>query len=175
MAKLSITKASEIFAKDRKTIYRHLKQGKLTRDSDGTIDLSELIRAYGEPKNNATNATMGKNEESLHGATSHATPEMGHVLQEQIRDLKKQLEDLREDKDQQVAELRNDKEKLWEELSAKNRLLEDKREKTDLLTELRPSEVDPPGPSVMQTSLNIFLIGGGIVITAALAFMAWVF
>ena len=41
--------ASKAFKKSRTTIYESLKNGELSRDSDGLIDLSELIRVYGNP------------------------------------------------------------------------------------------------------------------------------
>ena len=41
--------ASKAFKKSRTTIYEALKNGELSRDNDGLIDLSELIRVYGNP------------------------------------------------------------------------------------------------------------------------------
>ena len=41
--------ASKTFRKSRTTIYEAIKNGELSRDSDGLIDLSELIRVYGNP------------------------------------------------------------------------------------------------------------------------------
>jgi hypothetical protein len=41
--------ASKAFKKSRTTIYEALKNGELSRDHDGLIDLSELIRVYGNP------------------------------------------------------------------------------------------------------------------------------
>ena len=47
--KFSVMDASKAFKKSRTTIYEALKNGELSRDNDGLIDLSELIRVYGNP------------------------------------------------------------------------------------------------------------------------------
>ena len=36
----------------RATVYKHIKAGKLSRLADGLVDLSEVLRVYGEPKKN---------------------------------------------------------------------------------------------------------------------------
>ena len=61
MALVTITEASKLTGKSRKTIYSHLKKGKLSSSlqADGTkqIDTSELIRVYGEIKQFVTEVT----------------------------------------------------------------------------------------------------------------------
>ena len=47
MARISINKASLDFNISRNTLYKHIKQGKITKDSDGKLDTSDLIRLYG--------------------------------------------------------------------------------------------------------------------------------
>ncbi|MFW2071804.1 hypothetical protein ACG909_18780, partial [Acinetobacter geminorum] len=47
--KFSVMDASKAFKKSRKTIYEAIQSGELSRDSAGLIDLSELIRVYGNP------------------------------------------------------------------------------------------------------------------------------
>ena len=47
MARVSINKASLDFNISRNTLYKHIKQGKLTKDEDGKLDTSDLIRLYG--------------------------------------------------------------------------------------------------------------------------------
>jgi len=50
MAIVSITEAAELTGKSRRTIQRHLSQGKLSRSKDPSgvtgVDISELIRVY---------------------------------------------------------------------------------------------------------------------------------
>ena len=61
MALVTITEASKLTGKARKTLYSHLKQGKLSsclqRDGTKQIDTSELIRVYGEIKHKVTEVT----------------------------------------------------------------------------------------------------------------------
>lgn len=58
MAKLNLSQAAKATGKNRTTIWRHVKSGKLSseRDIDGMpfIDTSELLRVYGELKSIAT-------------------------------------------------------------------------------------------------------------------------
>ena len=53
MAKLSLSEISQRFNVSRSTLYRSIKEGRLSRSSDGLFDLTEVIRCFGEPK--ATN------------------------------------------------------------------------------------------------------------------------
>lgn len=50
MALVSIKQASQLANKSIHTIYRHIKNGKLSKDSSNTIDTAELLRVYGELK-----------------------------------------------------------------------------------------------------------------------------
>jgi hypothetical protein len=50
MAKLSLSEVSKQFHVDRSTIYRAVRNGRLSRSSDGQFDLSEVIRCFGEPE-----------------------------------------------------------------------------------------------------------------------------
>lgn len=47
--KYSVSDAAILYKKSRATIYKDIKNGILSRDHDGGIDFSELLRAYGEP------------------------------------------------------------------------------------------------------------------------------
>ena len=49
MAKLSLTEVSKRFNVSRSTLYRAIKEGRLSRSSDGLFDVSEVIRCFGEP------------------------------------------------------------------------------------------------------------------------------
>ncbi|WP_375591502.1 plasmid replication DNA-binding protein [Acinetobacter baumannii] len=49
MAKLSLSEVSKQFSIDRSTIYRAVKNGRLSRSSDGSFDISEVVRCFGEP------------------------------------------------------------------------------------------------------------------------------
>ena len=47
--KYSVSDAATLYKKSRATIYKDIKNGVLSRDHDGSIDFSELLRVYGEP------------------------------------------------------------------------------------------------------------------------------
>ena len=49
MAKLSLSEVSKQFHIDRSTVYRAVRNGRLSRSSDGQFDLAEVIRCFGEP------------------------------------------------------------------------------------------------------------------------------
>ena len=44
MATVNMSKAAELAGVSRQTIYNHVKKGILSKNSDGTIDTSELLR-----------------------------------------------------------------------------------------------------------------------------------
>lgn len=46
MSRLSINKASIEFNVTRNTLYKYIKQGKLTKDADGKLDSSDLVRLF---------------------------------------------------------------------------------------------------------------------------------
>lgn len=79
--KFSVMDASKTFKKSRTTIYEAIKTGELSRDNDGLIDLSELIRIYGNPQG-----------VQFSTRTEHVQSEIESVLKEQISLLKNQLD-----------------------------------------------------------------------------------
>lgn len=46
MATVNMSKAAELAGVSRQTIYNHVKKGILSKNSDGTIDTSELLRVF---------------------------------------------------------------------------------------------------------------------------------
>jgi hypothetical protein len=62
MAKLSLSEVSKKFHIDRSTIYRAVKNGRLSRSSDGQFDLSEVIRCFGEPEQASQQIESSKQE-----------------------------------------------------------------------------------------------------------------
>ncbi len=129
MAKLNISQAAKLFGVHRSTVQRHIKEGKLSSESqeDGQklIDMSELVRVYGEPKNPATSATVSHDGAMLQnatpnptGATPDATPATG-VLEQKVEMLEQQLNMIVEDKDY----LRKENHRLLEIIEQQTRLL----------------------------------------------------
>ncbi len=44
---LTVAEVARLYSKSVQTIYRHIKGGKLSKDADGMISLSECLRVYG--------------------------------------------------------------------------------------------------------------------------------
>jgi len=62
MAKLSLSEVSKKFHVDRSTIYRAVRNGRLSRSSDGQFDLAEVIRCFGEPEQTSQKIELSKQE-----------------------------------------------------------------------------------------------------------------
>lgn len=62
MAKLSLSEVSKKFHVDRSTIYRAVRNGRLSRSSDGQFDLAEVIRCFGEPDQTPQKIESSKQE-----------------------------------------------------------------------------------------------------------------
>lgn len=89
--KYSVSDAATLYKKSRATLYKDIKNGVLSRDHDGSIDFSELLRVYGEP----FGGRQSKHIETSPIQTPN-TPEYidntVNELRNQIDFLKKQLE-----------------------------------------------------------------------------------
>ncbi|UDM39672.1 plasmid replication DNA-binding protein (plasmid) [Acinetobacter haemolyticus] len=89
--KYSVSDAATLYKKSRATIYKDIKNGILSRDNDGAIDFSELLRVYGEP-------FSGKQSKRIDTSpiqnldTPEYTDKTVVELKNQIDFLKKQLE-----------------------------------------------------------------------------------
>ena len=62
MAKLSLSEVSKKFHVDRSTIYRAVRNGRLSRSSDGQLDLADVIRCFGEPEQTSQKIKSSKQE-----------------------------------------------------------------------------------------------------------------
>ena len=49
---ISIQELQNRWGVARSTVYKHIKAGRLTRLANGKIDVSEIVRVYGEPSKN---------------------------------------------------------------------------------------------------------------------------
>ena len=89
--KYSVSDAAALYKKSRATLYKDIKNGVLSRDHDGFIDFSELLRVYGEP-------FSGKQSKRIDTSliqnldTPEYTDKTVVELKNQIDFLKKQLE-----------------------------------------------------------------------------------
>lgn len=88
MALVSVTEAARLTGKNRATIHRYIKQGKLSQTSDATngkkVDTSELIRVFGSLT--ATPATLPQ------GDATPKTDQSVALLQQKIALLEQRLE-----------------------------------------------------------------------------------
>lgn len=78
---ISIQELQKQWGVARSTVYKHIKAGRLTRLDNGLIDVSEIIRVYGEPSTNTPRDT----KKSVIDTTETAR------LQEKIAFLESQL------------------------------------------------------------------------------------
>lgn len=86
--RLKITEAAKIYQIARTTIYKRIKEGKLSVDTDKRIDLSELMRVFGaipsQLQKQTTLSTVAVEPVSLQSDTTL-------LLQERIATLEKEL------------------------------------------------------------------------------------
>jgi predicted DNA-binding protein YlxM (UPF0122 family) len=82
---VSISEIQERWKISRATVYNHIKKGKLSRLQNGKVDISEVVRVYGEPKETASR------QEVENGDTQEKA-----LLLEKIRLLESQLDDAKE-------------------------------------------------------------------------------
>jgi len=94
MAKLNISQAAKLYGKDWKTIKRHISKGTLAQEDSGLVDMAELVRAYGEPKNNASPIPKNDNK----AMPDYTSPKIEALIGQQIKTLERQVEDLREER-----------------------------------------------------------------------------
>lgn len=91
VTKYSVSDAATLYKKSRATLYKDIKNGTLSRDHNGLIDFSELLRVYGEPSN--TKQSKRIDTSSIQNQnTSEYTDKTVIELKNQIDFLKKQLE-----------------------------------------------------------------------------------
>ena len=113
MAKITITQASKDFVISRNTLYKKIRQGLLTQDSDGLLDASDLIRVIGsQGKLNVSSDTI--NTENVNSVTRGLQHEI-----EQLKQLLAMKEVLINQLQQQVSDLRQDKEQLYNQINQK--------------------------------------------------------
>ena len=127
MARVSINKASLDFNISRNTLYKHIKQGKLTKDADGKLDTSDLIRLYGTHVNGQQDSTT---------VDTNISTQFEQLKQEnqQLKQLLAVNEMLVNQLQQQIHDLKQDKQHLFNQLEQK--LLETKTSNKSLFGRL---------------------------------------
>ncbi len=127
MSRISINKASLDFNISRNTLYKHIKQGKLTKDADGKLDTSDLIRLYGTHVNGQQESTI---------VDTNISTQFEQLKQEnqQLKQLLAVNEMLVNQLHQQIQDLKQDKQHLFNQLEQK--LLETKTSNKSLFGRL---------------------------------------
>lgn len=86
MKAMSVIEVANLYGMNRQSIYKRIKKGDLSKNSDGRIDLSEAIRVLGEPAQRSNS-----NVTPLQFAEVHKSAEVD-ILKQQVDMLQKQLE-----------------------------------------------------------------------------------
>lgn len=126
MPELNLSQAARLYGKSRMTLHRHCGSGRVTSrlsdDGQRLIDLSELIRAYGEPPNSVTPPKVSQRYPP--GDTPQS--ERDDLLLRELQALREQVTQLQEE----VRELRR--------LPAPGQLQEDLEKAPQAYTPTRP-------------------------------------
>lgn len=129
MARVSINKASLDFNISRNTLYKHIKQGKLTKDAEGKLDTNDLIRLYGTHVN-------GQQESTTVDSSMYTTNEQLKQENQQLKQLLAVNEMLVNQLQQQIQDLKQDKENLFNQLNQKRIESREQVNKRGLLSKL---------------------------------------
>lgn len=89
-SKLSVSQAAKDWNVSRQTIYKYMRSGRLSKNDDGTVSASEMIRVFGEKKPSVSDVqqiTVSDKQEI-------------DSLQGEVTTLKKQLEFLTDEIEQ---------------------------------------------------------------------------
>lgn len=116
MKALSVIELAKLYGMTRQSIYKRIKKGDLSKNSDGKIDLAEAIRVFGEPSQRVN---------QLQATETQKLSEV-HMLEQQIHMLQKQLEFAQEREQFQREELRAKNDQLQakdEQIESLQRLL----------------------------------------------------
>ena len=100
MPELNLSQAARLYGKSRMTLHRHCGSGRITSrlsdDGQRLIDLSELIRVYGEPPNRVTPDTPSKpSRRDTPGDTPQS--ERDDLLLRELQTLREQVTQLQEE------------------------------------------------------------------------------
>lgn len=89
MARISISQAAKDFNVSRNTIYKKIRNGKLTKDSEGKLDTSDLVRLF------SVNVSGEQWSTAVNTDNEHVKAQVEHreqLLLQQIDQLQHQVE-----------------------------------------------------------------------------------
>lgn len=85
MARINISQASKKFNVSRNTLYKYIKSGKLTKDAEGLVDTSDLIRLFSSHVTSQQPLTQDDSQDA------HVKVQGEQLLLQQIEQLKHQV------------------------------------------------------------------------------------
>lgn len=121
---ISVSEAAKLVKKSEVTLYRHIKQGKLSRESSGKIQVSELIRVYGLLHD--TTEKPPSNDRTQKNDSDVIT-----LLQNQINDLKHDLSTLKAESLERERQALEREERAAKERDRLFNLLENQQQKQE--------------------------------------------
>lgn len=96
MARISISQAAKDFNTSRNTLYKYIRNGKITKDSEGKLDTSDLVRLFSVNVNGDHDSTVvnTKNEQITvqHEQREQLLLQQIEQLKQQVQSLEKQLQ-----------------------------------------------------------------------------------
>lgn len=124
---ITISQASKDFKVARSTIYKKIENGDMSRNDDGTVDVAEMVRVFGEPDNNTDTTGTKTTNDTISDTTLMLQKQEIEHLKNQLQDKNNQILDYR----QQVGKL-NDRldssQDTINELSQTVKLIENKNQ-----------------------------------------------
>lgn len=84
MSRINISQASKKFNVSRNTLYKYIKSGKLTKDSEGSVDTIDLIRLFSSHVTSQSQSTVDDSQPE-HEITQYQHREQ--LLQKQVEQL----------------------------------------------------------------------------------------
>ena len=86
-SKLSISKAAKEWNISRQTIYKYIRDGRISKNQDGTVSIIEMIRVFGEKKQSVSElqpelVNHKQENDSLHGEIVSLTTQVGFLTKE---------------------------------------------------------------------------------------------
>jgi hypothetical protein len=146
--------AAKMVGIGRTTFYRHIEEKPISVDSDGQIDVSELIRVYG----NENVKTPEQLKASSKTPDVHDGTQQNTQLLEEIKRLKGEIDTIsmerRRERDQfsnEIEHLRNSLKQSMDQNNSLTRLLTDERTKEEKLVDQKKVEQEDKLETVLKT------------------------
>lgn len=98
MSNISINQASKLFKVSRNTVYARIKKGEITKNSDGTVSVQDMMRLFGNKADKkATEQAVTEllnSTNNIEQSIEQPKSNNEQLLQQQIEQLKEQVEQL---------------------------------------------------------------------------------